>query len=111
MTRGGQRYYLNFINDFSRYKNEVENQLSKKIKKGTNRGGEYDSSMINVYYENLGIIYEVTPFYSPKSNGMAKEKKTLKNMVNTMLINYRALSNLWEKVVNTTIKIEYLVKN
>ena len=60
MTRGGKRFYITFINDYLRYtrvyllrnkdeardafikyKNEVENQLSKKIKRlRTDRGEE-----------------------------------------------------------------------
>ena len=59
MTRGGKRFYITFIDDYSRYisvyllrnkdeakdvfikyKNEVKNQLSKKIKMcRTDRGG------------------------------------------------------------------------
>ena len=58
MIRGGKRFYITFIDDYSRYtrvyilrnkdetrnafikyRNEVENQLSKKIKRlRTNRG-------------------------------------------------------------------------
>ena len=62
MTRGGKRFYIIFVDDYSRYtklyllrtkdeacemfikyKNEVENQLGKKIKRlRTDRGGEYE---------------------------------------------------------------------
>ena len=69
MTRGGKRFYVTFIDDLSRdtkvyllrnkdevgekfsiYKNEVENQLGKKIKKlRTNRGREYESNMFNAF--------------------------------------------------------------
>ena len=78
------------------YKSEVENQLNKKIKKlRTDRGGEYDSSMLNTYCENHDIIHEVTPPYSLESNGVIERKnKTLKEMVNAMLISSRALLNL-----------------
>lgn len=61
MTRGGQKYYVTFIDDFSTftklyllrnkddvfnaftsYKSEVENQLSGKIKRiRSDRSGEY----------------------------------------------------------------------
>ena len=60
MTRGGKKFYVTFIDDFSRYtkvyllrnkdeafdkflvyKSEVENQLNKKIKRiRSDRGGE-----------------------------------------------------------------------
>ena len=114
MTRRGKRYYITFIDDFSRYtkiyllrnkdepgekyliyKSKVENQFNKKIKRlRIDRGGEYDSSMLNAYCENHGIIHEVTPPYSPESNGVTERKnKTLKEMVNAMLISSRAPLN------------------
>ena len=91
MTRGGKRLYITFIDDYSRYtrvyllrnkdeardafikyKNKVENQLSKKIKRlRTDRGGEYESNLFNSFCEDHGIIHETTP-YSPKSNSYSK---------------------------------------
>ena len=88
MIRGGKRFYITFIDDYSRYtrvyllrnkdevrdafikyKNEVENQLTKKIKRlKTDRGGEYESIPFNSFCEDLGIIHETTPPYSPESN-------------------------------------------
>lgn len=79
MTRGGKRYYITFIDDFSRYtkvylvrnkdeafnmflsyKAEVENQLNRKIKRvRSDRGGEY--VIFNDFFEKEGIIHEVTP--------------------------------------------------
>jgi len=50
---------------------------------------------MNYYYEKKGIIHEVTPFYSPKSNGVAKKKnRTLKEMVNVMLVSSSTPNNL-----------------
>ena len=85
MTKGGERFYITFIDDYSRYtiiyllrnkdetrdvfikyKNEVENQLSKKIKRlKTNRGGEYESNPFNSFCEDHGIIHETTSLYFP----------------------------------------------
>ena len=78
MTRGGKRFYITFIDDFSRFtrlyllkskdeaceyfkvfKAEVENQLDKKIKRlRTDRGGEYKSNPFNEFCEIHGIIHK-----------------------------------------------------
>ena len=69
MTRGGKRFYITFIDDnlryirvyllrnkdeamdaFIRYKNEVENQLSKKIKRlRFDKGGDYEFNPFNTF--------------------------------------------------------------
>lgn len=84
MTRRGKMYYNAFIDDFSRYrkiyllrnkneagetfliyKSKVENQFNKKIKRlKINKGGEYDSNMLNAYCKNHSVIHEVTLPYS-----------------------------------------------
>ena len=70
---------------FLSYKVEVENQLDRKIKMiRFDTGGEY--TPLNDYYENEGIIHEVTP-YSPESFGVAEKKNmTLKEMMNYLLV-------------------------
>jgi len=116
MFRGGKNYFVTFIYDFSRYtkvylikhrdeafdmfltyKEEVENQLNNKIKRLiSDRGGEY--VLFNDYCVKEGIIHEVTPSYSPESNGVAERKnRTLKERMNVMLISYNAPNNLWDE--------------
>ena len=84
MTRGGKKFYVTFIDGYSRftrvyflrnkdeafdmflsYKVEVENQLDRKIKRiRSDRRGEYIP--LNDYCEKKKrIIHEVTPSYSP----------------------------------------------
>jgi transposase InsO family protein len=106
LTRGGKRYFMTFIDDASRfcyiyllkskdealhyfkiYKSEIENQLERKIKRlHDNHGGEYTSNDFTQFYVEHGIIHEVTPPYSPQSNGVAEKKnQILTDLVNVML--------------------------
>ena len=126
MTRGGKRSCIAFINDYSRYtrvyllrnkdkamdvfikyKNEVENQLSTKIKSlRSDRSGEYESKPFNTFSEEYGIIHKTTP-YSPKSNGVVERKnRTLKDMMNVMLASSRAPLNLWGEAVISACHIQ-----
>ena len=126
MIRGGKWFYITFIDDYSRYtrvyllrhkdeardvfikyKNEVEIQLSKKIKRlKTDRGEEYESNPFNSFCEDHGIIYKTTPPYSLESNEVAKRKnKTLKEMVNAMLVSLGVPLNLLGKTIIFTCHI------
>ena len=50
---------------FKHYKNEVENQLSKKIKMiRSDRDGKYETPFDEFYLEH-GIIHQTTTPYSP----------------------------------------------
>ena len=121
MTRGGKKSYVTFIDDYSRFTRvyllrnkdeafdaflsyiaEVKNQLDRKTKRiRSNRGGKYIP--LNDYCEKKGIIHEVTPPYSPESNGVVERKnRTLKEMMNSILVNASALDNLWGEATLST---------
>ena len=117
-TRGGNKYFITFVDDstkyyvyllkskddaiekFVLYKNEVENQLNKKIKVlKSDRGGEYESPFVDVCAQR-GIIHETTTPYSPQSNGVVERKnRTLKEMMNAMLISYGLPQNMWGEAI------------
>ena len=100
MTTQGIKWYIfwetKIKQEFIKYKKNVENQLSKKIKQlRTNRGKEYEFNPFNSFCEYNKIIHETTS-YSPKSNGVVTRKnRTLKNMMNAMLISLGVPLNLW----------------
>ena len=80
------------IETFIQYKNEVENQFNKKIKVlRSDRGGEYESPFGELCLQH-GIVHQTTIPYSFQQNGVAERKnRTLKDMMNAMLISSRLL--------------------
>ena len=89
------------IEKFVLYKNEVENQLNKKIKVlRSDRGGEYESSFVDVCAQH-GIIHETTiPPYSPQSNGVVELKnRTLLETMNAKLISSGLPQNMWGEAI------------
>ena len=118
-SRGGNKYFVTFVDDctkycyvyllkskdealdkFILYKTEVENQLNKKIKVlRSDRGGEYVAPY-GEYCAQHGIIHQTTAPYSPPSNGVAERKnRTLKEMMNAMLISSGLPQNLWGEAI------------
>ena len=52
------------------------------------------------YCAQHGIRHEVTPPYSPQSNGVDERKnRTLKEMMNAMLISYGLPQNMWGEAI------------
>jgi hypothetical protein len=55
------------------------------------------------YIQSLGSVHEITPPYSPSSNGVAERKnRTLINLTNAMLVSCGAPKNLWGESVLIT---------
>ena len=118
-TRGGNKYFITFVDDrtkycyvyllktkgkaiekFVLYKKEVENQLDKKIKVlRSDRGAEYESPFVDFSAQH-GIIHETTTSYSPQSNGVAERKnRPLKEMMNAMLLSSGLPQNMWGEAI------------
>ena len=85
---------------FLTYKAEVENQLNKNIKiLKSERGGEYESNEFSELCAKFGIIHQTTALYTPQQNRIAEPKnKTLKEIVNFMLVSSGASQNLWREL-------------
>ena len=116
---GGARYFLTFIDDFSRFtfvylikeKSEVidkfkdflhfvKNQYGKSIKVlRSDNGGEYVSNEFSNLLRNNGIKHETTIPYTPEQNGVAERKnRSLQEMANCMLFIRIWIRNFREKV-------------
>ena len=59
----------------------------------------YESPFVDVCAKHE-TIHETTTPYSPKSNGMAKQKnRTLKELMNAMLISSGLPQNMWGEAI------------
>lgn len=120
---GGKKYFVTFIDDFSRYcyvyllhskdetldkfkvyKSEAELHCETFIKcLRSDRGGEYYNSL---YFESTGIVHETTAPYTPQQNGVAERKnRTLTEMVNAMLSNSGLSKGFWGEALLTACHI------
>ena len=66
----------------------------------TNRGGEYETNSLITFCEKNGIIHEVSAHHTPQQNVIAeRNNRTLKEIMNAMLLISRLSDNIWSKVV------------
>ena len=115
-SREGYRYYVTFIDDYSRYTEVVplkrkdetleafktfvaraENEIGKRIIRfRSDGGGEFYSKEFTAYCEEKGIVQEKTNPDTPQQNGVAERKnQTLNNKARTMLASAKLTSNFW----------------
>jgi transposase InsO family protein len=125
-TGGGNRYFLTFIDDytrmcwvfflthkssvfsvFKRFKAMVELQSGFQIKKlRSDRGGEYTSAEFSKFCEDMGLERQLTVAYSPQQNGVAERKnRTIVEMARTMLHEKKMPTKFWGEAVNTAVYI------
>ena len=135
LTICGNKYFLTFIDDFSRYgyvflikeksevlekfkifKLEVEKQLGKVIKiVRSDRGGEYfgkhDETRQHMgpfakYLQECGIIAQYTMPGSPKQNSVSERRNcTLKDMMRSMMSRSNLPNFLWGEAIKTAMYI------
>ena len=123
-THGGSRYFITFIDDFSRkawifflkqkseacnafktFKAFVEKQSGCKIKAlRTDRGQEYLAC--TDFFEQHGIQHQMTTRYTPQQNGVAERKnRTIMDMVRCMLKAKQMPREFWAEAVATAVYI------
>ncbi|GJU98534.1 retrotransposon protein, putative, ty1-copia subclass [Tanacetum coccineum] len=130
VSREGASYFITFTDDFSRYgyvylmkhthevfktfkvfQNEDENQLGKKIKAiRSDRGGEYSSHKFVNHMKSCGIVYQLTPPYTPQHNGLSKRRNlTLLDMVRSMMNLTTLPKSFWGYALESVARILNMV--
>ena len=120
---GGCRYFLTFIDDFSRmvwvfalkskyevlekfknWKTFVENQTDLKVKAlRTDNGLEYCNKLFEEFCKKNGIQRHKTVTYTSQQNGLAERMNmTLVEKVRCMLIYSKLPKTLWAEALNTS---------
>lgn len=121
-TLAGSRYYVTFIDDFTRYchvyfikkksdvftmfktyKNEVETFLNKKIRHlQSDNGTEYRNKEFDNFLKSHGIQRRLTTVYTPQQNGISERKnRSLLDKARCLLIEANAPKKLWAEAVST----------
>ena len=94
------------IKDFVTVMEHQHRKTTKAFR--TDNGGEYVTKDLKRFFESKGIIYELTPPYSPESNGVAERlNRTIGEALRAMLesaVTYN--KKLWAEVVLTSVYIK-----
>lgn len=125
-TREGYRYWITFIDDFSRFwvvvqlrkkseafdafkrfKAYAENQLNRKIKAlRDDKGGEYMSKEFDSFLASAGIARQHTVRNEPHQNGVAERaNRTLSEGVTTMLVEAKLPASFWGFGLNAFVHV------
>lgn len=121
---GGARYFLIFIDDFSRmcfvyflkskhqtfkffkeFQRLVENQQSKKIKAlRSDNGGEFCSTEMKMYLKQCGIVHQKTTAYTPEQNGLSERyNRSAVEKARCLLFDAKLEVKFWAEAVNTAV--------
>ena len=119
MSKDRKKWYITFVNDYSRYtkvhlleskdevekmflkyKAEVKNQLGRKLKRlRSDRGGEYDTNSLTGFCEKNGIIHETSaPTRLNKMVLLNGKTAPLKKLMNAMLVSSGLSDNMCGKL-------------
>ena len=123
----GERYFMLCIDDYSRmtwvsflkhkskaleifkaFKNQVENQIGRRIKcLRSDRGGEFTSEEFREYCENMGIRRQLSTPKTPQQNGVVERKnRTVQEMARTMLNESKVGDRFWREAIHTSVYIQ-----
>ena len=125
---GGRRYFVTFIDDFSRccsvYFLRHKSEVFEKFKEfeaittsgcgerfgtlRTDNGGEYLSGEFETYLKSKGIRHELTVPHTPEENGVAKRRnRTLIESTRSMISHAGLPDSYWAEAVATVYTKTY----
>jgi len=121
---GGSRFFLTFIDDYSRYTyvyfllfksdvtaktkqyiSEVERRTGYKVKTlRSDNGSEYQSSELQSFLSEKGIRHEKSAPYTPQQNGVAERfNRTILDTARSLLHHHNLPKKLWTEAVLTAV--------
>lgn len=123
---GGCRYFLSFVDDFSRkvfvyplkskgevfckfieFKQRYENETGETIKiLRSDNGTEYVNTNFDRFFVKHGIKHERSAPYSPQQNGLAERvNRTIIEKVRCMLLDSKLTKQFWAEAVCAAVDI------
>ena len=126
MSLGGARYFLTFINDFSRrmwvypfkaksecferfmeFKALAEKEVEADIKVlRSDNGGEYISNQFEAYLKAQGIAHQTSTLHTPQQNGVAERaNRTIVEMARSMIYGQGLGLEFWAEAVKNAVYI------
>lgn len=123
---GGAKYYVCFIDDFSRkffvyiikqksqvfecfqkFKALVENQTDRKMKIfRSDGGGEFDNKQFTDLFAREGIVHQKTAPYTPEQNGLSERaNRTIMEKVRCMLYGANLSKGFWAEAVKYAVDV------
>ncbi|KAD1826795.1 hypothetical protein E3N88_42252 [Mikania micrantha] len=123
-TKGGNRYFLLLVDDYSRYmwvyllkskdeaftkfkqfKIQVEKETSYAINMlRTDRGGEFNSQKFNEFCQEEGIRRQFSAPHTPQQNGVVERRnRTILRMTRSLLKTMKVPDSFWGEVVRHSV--------
>ena len=89
---------------FQKFHEMIETQYNAKVRVlRSDNGGEYQSSDLQKYLEEHGIIHQTTCSNTPQQNGVAEQKnRHLLEVVRASLIAAKILISYWGEAITST---------
>ncbi|CAL5377981.1 unnamed protein product [Camellia sinensis] len=103
LSLNGSKYYIAFIDDYSRMCWIYFMKLKSKVIKSDN-GTEYTSEKFNKFCKDASIEHQLTTPYTPQQNGVVERKnRKIMEMTRCLLHDQGLPKKFWAEVVNTVV--------